>query len=164
MDKKTTISIIAAIGRNRELGKNNKLLWYIPEDLKRFKKLTQGHAVIMGRKTYESIGKPLPNRKNIIITRDQHFKADNCFIYHSFEVVIKAINNGEINGGEVFIIGGGQIYEQALSYADKLYLTIVDAKSHADAFFPDYSAFKQVAYKETRESDGLRFTFIELTK
>ncbi len=158
------ISIIAAIGKNRELGKDNKLLWHIPEDLKRFKRLTQDHAVIMGRKTYESIGKPLPNRTNIIVTRDQSFRVPNCIIYHSFEDVIKAINTEEINGGEVFIIGGGQIYKQALPYADKLYLTIVDAENEADTFFPDYSTFKKIVYTETKESGGYRFTFLDLEK
>ena len=161
---KTRVSIIAAIGKNRELGKNNRLLWHIPEDMKRFRKLTQGHAVIMGRKTFESIGKPLPNRTNIIITRDKSFQAPNCKIYHSFDDVIKAINSGEINGGEVFVIGGGQIYNQALPHTSTLYLTIVEGTYEADTFFPDYSVFSKTIQKERRESDGYVFTFLVLTK
>ncbi|MBI3366106.1 dihydrofolate reductase [Candidatus Roizmanbacteria bacterium] len=161
---KVRISIIAAIGQNRELGKDNKLLWHIPEDMKRFKKLTQNHAVIMGRKTYESIGKPLPNRKNIIITHDSNFKAENCFIYHSFKEIITEIKKGNINGEEVFVIGGGQIYREALPYTDMLYLTIVDASAEADTFFPDYSTFKKVVHKEKRETDGYKFTFLDLEK
>jgi dihydrofolate reductase len=161
---KAKISIIAAIGQNRELGKNNKLLWHIPEDLKRFKQLTQGHAVIMGRKTYESIGRPLPNRTNIIITRDQSFRAPNCIIYHSFEDVIKDINSGKINGGEVFIIGGGQIFELALPYADKLYLTIVEGTYDADTFFPDYSAFSRVISKEKLQTSSNIAWLLELEK
>lgn len=163
------ISIIAVIGKNRELGKENKLLWHISEDLKRFKKITQGHAVIMGRKTFESLGKPLPNRLNIIITRDKNYKQkninclnnENVFILSSLEKAIEFAKNN----GEVFIIGGGQVYRQGLPYADRLYLTLVDADCpEADTYFPDYSAFKKVTYKEERESEGLKYTFLELVK
>ncbi len=205
----TKISIIAAIGKNRELGKDNKLLWHIPEDLKRFKKLTENHAVIMGRKTFESIGRPLPNRLNIVITRDikkfLHWAQQRKF-YHTrtspskdgtlesekfafvspdlivcctFENAIELAKNPTTNyyrlttHPEAFIIGGGQIYEQALPYADKLYLTIVEKAplrseelrwGQADTFFPDYSAFKKIVYKETKESEGYRFTFLDLEK
>ncbi len=161
---KTKLSIIAAIGPNRELGRNNKLLWYIPEDLKRFKQLTQNHAVIMGRKTYESIGKPLPNRTNIIITHDKNFQAPNCLVFHSFENVIDAIKTGTINGGEVFVIGGGQIYDSALPYADKLYLTLVEGKYEADTYFPDYSTFDKVISQKQLQTGKYRFRFLELTK
>lgn len=164
------ISIIAAIGPNRELGKDNKLLWHIQEDLARFKKLTQGHAVIMGRKTYESIGKPLPNRTNIIITRDPTFQASNCLIFHSFEDVIKFIKKPTTNHqslitkNEVFIIGGGQVYQQAFPYADKLYLTLVEGKYDADTFFPDYSTFRRVIHREMRTSNDYTYTFLEIEK
>ena len=165
------ISIIAAIGRNRELGKNNKLLWHIPEDLKRFKKLTQGHAVIMGRKTFESLGKPLPNRINIIITRDKSYEVKpfdiskhRIYIVHSLEEAIKIINGGG-SSEEIFIIGGGQIYQQALPIAQKLYLTIVDVdRPDADTYFPDYSTFSHVIYKKPGESERYRYTFVELVK
>ncbi len=167
---KPTISIIAAIGKNRELGKNNKLLWRIPEDLKRFKKLTQNHAVIMGRKTYESIGRPLPNRTNIIISRNRGWTPDGCLVADSIETAINLAKKTIINNlssiikDEIFIIGGGQIYKEALPYADKLYLTVVDGTAEADTFFPDYSVFKKVVYKETKESGGYRFTFFNLEK
>lgn len=160
--KKPTISIIAAIGKNRELGKDNKLLWHIPEDMKRFRKLTQGHTVIMGRKTYESIGNPLPNRTNIIITRDHDFKVKGCITAHSLEEAIEI--GKKYSPDEIFIIGGGQIYSQALPYTDKLYLTIVEKAYDADTFFPDYSIFKKVIYKKEKESDGYKFTFLDLEK
>lgn len=162
------ISLIAAIGLNRELGKDNKLLYHIPEDLKRFKKLTEGHAVIMGRKTYESIGKPLPNRLNIIITHNQNFKIDhynvskhcNVVVCHSLESAFAKASADK----EVFVIGGGEIYRQAIKVADKLYLTIVNSKTEADTFFPDYSEFKKVIFDESHESGGYKFRFVELTK
>src|SRR3989338_5923686 len=145
--KKPIISLIAAIGENRELGKNNKLLWNIPEDMKRFRELTRGHVVIMGRKTYESIGRPLPNRINIIVTRDKKFgehvsinQLIGTFVAHSLEGAIKRAKPLTTNykllttSDEVFIIGGGQIYEQGIKYADKLYLTIVKGEFEADTF------------------------------
>lgn len=168
------ISIIAAIGPNRELGKDNKLLWHISEDLKRFKKLTQGHAVIMGRKTFESLGKPLPNRLNIILTR-HHVFSDVKQVF-SLEEAISFVKNlqstidDQISIDEVFIIGGGQIYAQALAMADKLYLTLVektpehpDGKFDADTFFPDYSKiFTKKIFEERHEENGYEYSFIEL--
>lgn len=156
------ISLIAAIGSNRELGKNNKLLWHIPEDMKRFKNLTTNHVVIMGRKTFQSIGKPLPNRTNIVITRDPSFVCQNCVVCHSLEDALK--RGGEIEKEEIFIIGGGQIYKQALNLADKLYLTIVEGDFDADTFFPDYSEFKKVVYEKKGVSDSCNYTFIDLEK
>jgi dihydrofolate reductase len=157
-----TISIIAAIGKNRELGKDNRLLWHISEDLKRFKRITAGHPVIMGRKTFESLGKPLAGRINIIITRDESYTAKGSLVCHSLvEAVSKA---KEIEREEIFIIGGGQIYNQAINIADKLYLTIVDGEYEADTFFPDYSSFKKVVYEEKRQSGGYMYRFIELTR
>lgn len=155
------ISIIAVIGKNRELGKDNKLLWDIPDDLKHFKKITSGHPVIMGRKTFESIGSPLPDRQNIIITRDTNFKIEGCLIAHSIEEAFKLAGSNE---REIFIIGGGQIYKQALPYAEKLYLTIVEDEPKADIFFPDYSQFKNVVSEEKKEYNGIKYKFIELIK
>ncbi len=170
------ISIIAAIGRNRELGRGNKLLWHISEDLKRFKKLTKGHAVIMGRKTFESLGKPLPDRLNIIVTRNKNYETkkfdylpagrpglNNRIIVKN--TLLEAIDEAKKIVGEVFIIGGGEIYRQGLPYAEKLYLTIVDMDCpEADTYFPDYSTFTRITYKEEREGDGYKYTFIELEK
>lgn len=158
--EKARISIIAAIGKNRELGKNNKLLWHIPEDMKRFRQLTNNHAVIMGRKTYESIGKPLPNRTNIIVSKRRGWTPFGCVMVDSVE---KAIEVGKkYSPDEIFVIGGGQIYSQALSYTDRLYLTIVEGTYDADTFFPDYSLFKKIIKKEVKESNGYRYTFLIL--
>lgn len=132
-----TKSIIAAIGRERELGVRNTIPWDLPEDRKKFKELTNGHTVIMGRNTYESIvnflGKPLPNRTNIIVTTDRNFKAPGCIVVHSLEEAWSASPDNE-----VFIIGGATIYEQTLPTADKIYLTEIDEVfPEADAFFPE---------------------------
>lgn len=159
---RSIISIIAAIGENRELGLNNKLLWHIPEDLKRFRQFTTGHVVIIGRKTYESIGKPLPNRTNIIITRDPNFQATGCIITHSLEEALKVAKEKEKS--EIFIIGGGQIYKQAIDIADKLYLTIIDAAFAADTFFPVYSKFDKIISKEEKQNEKYKYTFLIFTK
>ncbi len=156
------ISIIAAIGKNRELGKNNKLLWHIPGDLPHFKKLTLGHPIIMGRKTFESIGRPLPNRTNIVVTRDSSYEVEGVVVVHSIEKAIEEAKKKDKE--EIFVIGGGQIYEQALPFADRLYLTIVDAQAEADTYFPDYSEFKKIISEEKNESEGLKYTFLELEK
>lgn len=164
------ISLIAAIGSHRELGLNNKLLWNIPEDLARFKKITLGHPVIMGRKTFQSIGKPLPNRLNIVVTHDQNFKAPpKVLICNSLEEAINTAKKSETD--EIFIIGGASIYQQAIAFADKLYLTVVKARLPArqgtftaDAFFPDYSQFKKIIFQEKHQTDKYVFTFIELVR
>lgn len=157
------ISLIAAIGPNRELGLNNKLLWHIPEDLARFKKITLGHPVIMGRKTYQSIGKPLPNRINIVVTHDQNFKAPpEVKICNSLEEAITTAKQQA--AGEIFIIGGASIYQQAIPFADKLYLTVVKGTFKADTFFPDYSPFKKVVFEEKHQTDKYIFTFVELIR
>ncbi len=157
---KPLISIIAAIGSNRELGKNNKLLWNIPEDFKRFKELTINHPVIMGRKTFESIGKPLPNRTNIIITHDKNYKEEGCFVTHSLEEALELAKTKDDN--EIFIIGGGQIYEQAIGIADKLYLTSIDGTFDADTYFPDYSRFKKVVSRKISKFNQYKYTFLVL--
>jgi len=126
------ITLIAAIGKNNEIGLNNDLLWRLPEDLMRFKCLTTGNTIIMGRKTYESIGRPLPNRINIIITRNKTFEAKGCLVLNSLEEALKACD-----AEECFIIGGASIYEQAFPLADKLELTLVDFEGEADTYFPN---------------------------
>ncbi|MCL4122719.1 UNVERIFIED_CONTAM: hypothetical protein GTU68_025203 [Idotea baltica] len=126
------ITIIAAIGKNNELGKSNQLIWHLPNDLKRFKKVTSGHDVIMGRKTFESLGKALPNRINIVITRNPNFKAENCIVVNSIKAAIETSLDPT-----PFIMGGAQIYAQAIKIADKLDLTFVDASLDADTFFPE---------------------------
>lgn len=166
------ISIIAAIGKNRELGARNKLLWHISEDMERFKKLTTGQVVIMGRKTYESIPekfRPLPNRVNIIVSRSASLdpsatpQDDTKLLFCSS--IEDAIAKAKQFNKEIFIIGGAQIYGQSLKYTDKLYLTLVDKEyPDADVFFPDYSLFKNKIKEEERVSEGLKFKFIELVK
>lgn len=157
------ISIIAAIGKNRELGTENKLLWSLPEDLKRFKEKTLNHPVIMGRKTFESIGRPLPNRLNIIVTRDRSYTALGTEIFHEIE---DAINFAKTKDKfEIFIIGGGQIYAEALSYADKLYLTIVNENFYeADTYFPEYPEFTKVVFKKKSKNEEYSYTFLELER
>jgi len=156
--------MIAALGKNRELGKGNKLIWKIPSDLARFREITRGHPVIMGRKTYESIGRLLPNRTNIIITHDSNYKGEGAIVSNSIEEAIDK-SKTEPGSNEIFIIGGAQIYSSAIQYADKLYLTKINAEDlAADAFFPDYSEFKKVVHREAREENGLKFEYLDLER
>lgn len=146
------ISIIVAVADNLAIGKDNNLLWHISEDLKYFKRITAGHTVIMGRKTWESIGRPLPNRRNIVISRS--LRADSLAgaeVFPSLEEALSASGGAGESSEEVFIIGGGEIYRQAIPLADKIYLTRVHINiSDADTFFP---AFDEEVWKETgRES------------
>ncbi len=144
------ITMIAAIGRNGELGKDNDLVWHLPNDLKRFKKVTAGHHVIMGRKTFESLGKPLPNRTNIIITRNKTYTVKGCIVVHSLEEALAAAQADE----NPYILGGAQIYKQALEIADVLDLTLVDASLDADAFFPKIETSKWIeTAREDHEAD-----------
>ena len=169
------ISMIAAIAsENRALGKNGRLIYYIPEDLKRFKKITSGHPIIMGRKTFESIGQPLPNRTNIVITHDENYFVEDTIIVHSLEEAFRLSSLAQAFGSEaqarrgddeIFVIGGGEIYKQAIGMADKLYLTIIEGNPPADTFFPDYSEFKRViSESQWQEHEGTKFKFLELEK
>jgi dihydrofolate reductase len=144
------ISIIAAIGKNRELGRKNELVWRIPEDLKRVKALTMGHPIIMGRKTYESIGRPLPGRTNIVVSRSTT-AIEGCLVYDSFTKAIEGAR--AIENEEIFIFGGAQVYAEGIDMTDRLYLTVVDAENtEADTYFPPYDTFtKEIAREEHRE-------------
>jgi dihydrofolate reductase len=157
---KSRISLIAAISENRVIGRDNALPWHIPEDLKRFKEITKGHPVIMGRKTYESIGRLLPKRTNIIVTRDMGYMVDGAVIVHSLNDALDIV----ANEGEVFIIGGGQIFEQAMKIANKLYLTIVHTEIEGDAYFPDYSDFNKEVFKKDSSNEKYTYTFLDLEK
>lgn len=152
------VSMIAAIGEDRGIGLGNKLLWHLPDDLKRFRDITRGHAVIMGRKTYESIGRPLPDRKNIIVTRNKGFTAPGCEVVSSIEEGIKAAGNDS----EVFVIGGAEIYSLGMQYCDKLYLTLVDAKLPADVFFPvfDPAAWEVISEEKHSKDERHQYSFI----
>lgn len=126
------ITLIAACSKNRVIGKDNKLIWYLPEDLKRFKDLTLGNPIVMGRKTYESIGKSLPGRLNIILTKNRDFKADNCLIYNNIYDMLEIYQQSNL-----FVIGGGEIYNMFLPYAKKIELTLIDKDFEGDTFFPE---------------------------
>lgn len=157
--KKPRISAIAAVGRNRELGKNGDLIWRIKEDLGRVRDLTMGHPIIMGRKTHESIGKPLPGRVNLVVTRDPSYTADGCVVVPSVTMAIEKASL--LDQDEIFIFGGAQIYEAALPYTDRLYLTEIDAEDpDADTFFPNYEMFSKIVECEHRSQDNLSYDWI----
>ena len=166
--KETTISIIVAIARDRGIGYQNKLLVHLPSDLKHFKAITSGHVIIMGQNTFESIGRPLPNRENIILSLDKNFQAPDCQVFDNIETALEFARQSEQTKNpehpEAFFIGGASIYKQAIQYADKLYITLIDAQYPADTFFPDYSAFKNIIKTEEQEHEGIKFKFLELTK
>ncbi len=126
------ISLIVAMAENRVIGRQNQLPWRIPADLKHFKMLTMGKPIIMGRRTYESIGRPLPGRDNIVISGDRQYRAEGCLVVHSIEQALRSAGGAE----EAMIIGGAELYRQTLADADRLYLTLVRAKPEGDAWFP----------------------------
>ncbi|KKR33558.1 MAG: Dihydrofolate reductase [Candidatus Falkowbacteria bacterium GW2011_GWF2_39_8] len=163
------ISIICIIGKNNAIGRNNQLLWDLPTDMKHFREVTKGGVVIMGRKTFESIGRPLPKRTNIIITRDAEYKAEGCTVVNSLESAfakakeVPSSSDGKYQN-EIFIIGGGEIYRQALPLTDRLYLTIVEDEPEADTFFPDFKEFTKILHEEEHEENGFKFKFIDLER
>lgn len=155
------ISLILSVGRNNEIGKGNDLIWHFHADMKFFRETTTGNTVIMGRKTFESLPKVLPNRKNIVISTDQNLKIDGAIVVHSVEDALEKAKNDN-----VFVIGGGKIYAEFLPFADKIYLTEIDAQCHeADTFFP---AFDKSLYTRTvlgeNEEDGIKFSHVLYTK
>ena len=159
------INIIAAIQKkDNGLGFQNELLFRLKDDLKNFKALTLGQIIIMGRKTYDSIGQPLPGRTNFVITKNIHFKThESVFVFHSLK---EAIQRAREFKNEIFIIGGGEIYKQSLYLADRLYLTIINSDKKADIFFPDYSEFKKVIEKKemTDEKTKINYKILILEK
>jgi dihydrofolate reductase len=136
------LSLIAAMAENRVIGHENRLPWHLPADLQHFKAITLGKPVLMGRKTWESIGRPLPGRTNIVITRDAGYVAEGCVVAHSLEEAVREAGEA----AEVMVIGGAQLYRQALPLADTLYLTLVHAEFQGDTRFPDWQP------KEWRET------------
>jgi dihydrofolate reductase len=165
--KKPLITAVVAIGKNRELGKDKKLLWHIPDDLKRFKRLTLGHPIIMGRKTFESIvgyiGGSLPGRANIVVTKDPTWQYAGVTKAGTLESAIEIARG--LDSEEIGIGGGASIYEQALPFIDKLYLTIIDDEKKADTFFPSYEhIFTKKVFEESREWKGLRYKWVDLER
>ncbi|MCR4281313.1 MAG: dihydrofolate reductase [Candidatus Kaiserbacteria bacterium] len=171
--KKPIITAVVAIGKNRELGKNDKLLWHIPDDLHRFKRLTLGHPMIMGRKTFESIvgyiGGPLPGRTNIVVTRQPNY-IDLVGRYGEQVIIVRSVEEGiekakTLDSAEIHIGGGAEIYKLALPYIDKLYLTLIDDEKPADTFFPSYEhVFTKKIFEESHEWKGLKYKWVDLER
>lgn len=161
------LSLIVAVAQNNVIGKDNKLIWHISEDLKRFKEITSGKTIIMGRKTFESLPGVLPNRQHIIVTRDKNYKvnSDKVTIVHDLNTLIDQYKNCN---DEVFIIGGAEIYKQSLPHADKLYLTKINNFFDGDTFFPEinYDYFKVEYTSEDfiDEKSGITYKFVNLIK
>jgi len=160
------ISIIVAVAENNAIGKDNDLIWYISDDLKRFKRLTTGHTILMGRKTYESLPNgALPNRENVVITHNKTLELKGCTMLHSVE---EAIEKYADSPQEIFVIGGGSIYEKLLPHAQKIYLTKVHASFEADVFFPEIDESKWViSHSEKHHKGGKNefdFSFVDLTR
>lgn len=152
------LSLIAAMARNRAIGRDNRLPWHLPDDLKRFRRLTMGAPVIMGRKTYDSIGRPLPGRRNIVVTRQPDAAWSGCTVAHSLDEAIALARDAE----EQFVMGGAELYRLALPRADRLYLTLIDADCAGDAYFPeiDMSAWRERERESGAGTDGLRYDFV----
>ncbi|MES2653619.1 MAG: dihydrofolate reductase [Bacteroidota bacterium] len=158
------LTIIVAISENNAIGKNNQLLWHLPADLKHFKEITTGHTIIMGRKTYDSIGKPLPNRRSIVITRSTDLVIDGVEVVNSLNEAIELCKSDE----QAFIIGGAEIYNQAMPYATAIHLTKVHQQYEADAFFPEinptvWKEINSVTYPAD-EKNNVAYTFSTLER
>ncbi len=153
------ITLIAAVAQNNALGKDNQLLWHLPDDFKRFKIITSGHYIIMGRKTFESFPKPLPNRTHVIITRQKNYNSEGCIVVNSLDEAIQSCPKNEA----IFIIGGGEIYKQSIAIADKIDITRVHNSFEADTFFPEIEIEKwQLIFEEFHSKDerhDFDFTF-----
>jgi dihydrofolate reductase len=158
------VTIVVAISENNAIGKDNQLLWYLPADLKHFKEITTGGTIIMGRKTYDSIGKPLPNRRNIVITRKTDLEIAGVEVVNSLQEALSLCAQEK----EVFIIGGAEIYKHALALTNRIYLTIVHQSYEADAFFPELAKneWKEInqEYHEADEKNNVAYTFSTLER
>ncbi len=152
------ISIIVAMASNRVIGLNNLMPWHLPADLKQFKKITMGAPILMGRKTFESIGRPLPGRTNIIISRDPTYQQDGCLIFNSLDTALATIRQ---NAEEVFVIGGSTLYEALLPQATTLYLTEIKKDFHGDTFFPEWDTgdWREVEREEIDDDPDVSFSY-----
>lgn len=159
----TILSLIAAMSNNRVIGKNNTLPWHLPADLKHFKNMTLGKPIIMGRRTFESIGKPLPGRQNIIMTRDKNYHATGCTIIHSFEQI-----KSSTDAPEIMVIGGAELYTQLLSQAQRLYLTFIHADFEGDRYFPEWQTnqWQEISREDhlKDEQNNYDYTFVTFEK
>lgn len=155
------ISIIVAIAKNGVIGDKNTLLWHLREDMIHFRTITSGHPVVMGRKTYDSIGRPLPKRTNVVITHDTELQIEGCTMAHSLTEAVEMFDSSE----EVFIIGGAQIYNQAMPLADRLYLTIIDKEYEGDSSFPeiDYNSWQQISCEKFEHGEAFEYPFSFIT-
>lgn len=163
MAQEARLSLIAALGRDRVIGREGGLVWNLPNDLKRFKALTLGHPVIMGRKTWESLPemfRPLPGRTNIVVTRSGWYEASGATVVHSFPEALSHARDAE-GSDEIFVIGGAEMYQCALPFANRLYLTLIDDAQTGDAFFPAYEQeFATIVSDEPREHEGLMYRYV----
>jgi dihydrofolate reductase len=157
------ITIVAAMGRNRAIGYEGRLPWHLPRELRHFKEITMGKPIVMGRRTWESIGRALPGRQNVVITRDPSFQAAGCDLANSLDAAV-ALSAGD----EVMIIGGGQLYREALPYADRMILTEVDCAPAADTWFPAWErgAWNRISVRQqgADEQNPFDYRVIELTR
>jgi dihydrofolate reductase len=151
------LAIIAALGHRRAIGKDGKLPWHIPEDLRRFKRLTSGHAVLMGRGTWESLGRPLPGRRNVVLSSGAVPGVES---YASLDDSLRALEESD----KVFVIGGGAVYAQIIDRADELYLTLVDREVDADTFFPPYEHLLGTVFRESAREHHQGFEFIDYVR
>lgn len=158
---KPVISLVAAMAKNRVIGKENAMPWHLPADLQHFKAVTLGKPIIMGRKTYESIGRPLPGRQNIVISRNSDYQLEGCDTVTSFEAALEATKNAE----EVMVIGGGFLYSQVLPLANKLYLTFIDLEVDGDTQFPEYEQLSLTEIKrktfQADEKNPYNYAFVD---
>lgn len=152
------LSVIAALARNRVIGRDNDLPWHLPEDLKRFRALTMGHHIVMGRKTYESLGRLLPGRTTVVVTRNPSYEVPGAIVVNSLEQAVQACGDDP----EIFLIGGAELYQQSLALAERLYLTEIDAEFEGDAYFPEFSPeeWRETAREPHVSAEGLPFSYV----
>ncbi len=161
---KPIISLVCAMAKNRVIGQDNKMPWHLPADLKHFKAVTMSKPIVMGRKTYESIGRPLPGRQNVIISRNTGYTVDGCDVVHSIDEAIELLSTHE----EIMIIGGGFLYSQMISQADKLYLTFIDLEVDGDTLFPEFEHLKMNEVSRTKcmkdDKNPYDYQFVDFEK
>jgi dihydrofolate reductase len=152
------LSLIVALAKNRVIGLNNTLPWHLPEDLKRFRALTTGHHIIMGRKTYESLGRLLPDRTTVIVTRNPSYQVEGALIAHSLEQALSLCGGDD----EAFLIGGAELYQAGLNHAQTMYVTAIDLDVAGDAYFPEFAMnqWQQTASEAHTSAEGLAFTYL----